>query len=165
MTKTLYIDMDGVVADWNQGAAQIAGHALNNPTARYSPEDWNKIKNHQRMYRELPLMPEAEALMTLARDFRDRSGWNLLFLTAIPHDNDVHWAFWDKCIWAQRYFPDVAVHFGPYSYDKHLHCQPGDILVDDRPENISDWRQAGGHGVLVVGSDFTAVLAELRSLQ
>ena len=34
--------------------------------------------------------------------------------------------------------------FGPYSHDKHVHCLPGDVLIDDRTSNCEDWRRAGG---------------------
>jgi hypothetical protein len=38
--------------------------------------------------------------------------------------------------------------FGPYSKDKHTHCVPGDILIDDRTSNIHEWNNVGGIGLL-----------------
>ena len=146
---TLFLDMDGVVADWTTGAARVVGYQLDNPNQYYPKDDWERIRNHQRMFRDLPLMPGANELVDVARRFRDNLNYELIFLTAIPHYNDIHWAFWDKFIWAQQYFPDIPVHFGPYSGDKQRHCQPGDILVDDRPDNCEQWQAAGGRAVRV----------------
>jgi 5'(3')-deoxyribonucleotidase len=160
MANTFYLDMDGVVADWSKGVSQLLGHEIStDPTARMCDSDWARVLEHPRLFRDLPLMQGADQLVDLARAYRDQLGWELLFLTAIPHLNDVPWAFWDKMLWAQRYWPDIPVHFGPHSYDKQVHCTQGDILVDDRPDNCEQWRAAGGLAFQVTGS-----LASVRPL-
>ena len=145
----LYLDMDGVVADWRSNARRVLGSDSTDPRQRYSSEDWDRLRGLGRIFRDLPLMAGAEELVSVARWFRDDLGWELLFLTAIPHNNDVPWVFHDKIAWAHRYFPDIPVHFGPYSEDKWRHCSPGDILVDDRLDNCQQWRAAGGVAVKV----------------
>jgi 5'(3')-deoxyribonucleotidase len=168
--KTLYLDMDGVVADWDQFAAEYIGRPRKpNPEdpageGRWAQEDWIKIREYKRFYRDLPLMSHAVELVDLARKFRDEKGWELLFLTAIPRGNDMHWAFYDKFIWAGKYFPDIPVHFGPYSHDKQVHCQPGDILVDDRSSNIDEWRGRQGIGIRVEYLDMPHAIAELQAV-
>ena len=147
--RTLYLDMDGVVADWRTNARRVIGSDLTDPQQRYSPEDWDRLRSNGRIFRDLPLMTGAEDLVRQARGFRDDLGWELLFLTAIPHNNDVPWVFHDKIEWVGRYFPDIPVHFGPYSEDKWRHCRPGDILVDDRLDNCQQWRAAGGTAIRV----------------
>ena len=52
---------------------------------------------------------------------------------------------WDKVCWAQEHFPGIPVFLGPYSQDKWQHCRPGDILIDDRTSNCTEWENAGGH--------------------
>lgn len=142
--NTFYLDMDGVVADWTTAAAQIIGYRMEDPHGRYPDSDWQKLRGHSRFFLTLPKMAHADQLVDLARDYRDQLGWQLLFLTAIPHDNDVPWAIWDKVLWAQTNYPDIPVHFGPYSRDKQAHCSSGDILVDDRLDNCAQWTSAGG---------------------
>lgn len=145
--NTLYLDMDGVVADFNGWAKKI----LNTETAidgRWSKEQWSSLKNSLRMYRDLEKTVEADMLVDFCRHFSEKKKLNLMFLTAVPKGNDVHWAFYDKVLWAQLHYPDIPVMFGPYSVDKHLHCVPGDILIDDRPSNISEWIAAKGIGIL-----------------
>lgn len=116
-----------------------------------------------RLFRNLPKMPQADEMVNLARKIRDDLGYELIFLTAIPHYNDVHWAFWDKMLWAQERYPDIPVHFGPYSEDKKKHCIAGDILVDDRIDNCEGWREAGGVAIRVT-KDYQAALNELDDL-
>jgi 5'(3')-deoxyribonucleotidase len=160
--KTFYIDMDGVVADFNGYAERLlkkkdTGH-------KWEPGEWKKLKVNPRLYRDLEIMPLADELVSLARKFKYDLGWELLFLSAIPKGNDVHWAFWDKCIWVQKYFPDIPVHFGPYAVDKQLHCKPGDILVDDRNSNCEEWRSAGGIAVEVHKGKYKEAIAEIKNL-
>jgi 5'(3')-deoxyribonucleotidase len=141
---TFYLDMDGVVADWVTRATAIIGKRYDDPAEHYTHEEWLKVKGDGRLFRELPLMPKCDELVSIARVYRDRLKWDLLFLTAIPHDNDVPWTFTDKIEWASKHFPDIPVHFGPYSFDKYKHCKRGDILVDDRVDNCEQWTKAGG---------------------
>lgn len=139
---TLYLDMDGVVADFDAYAEQMIGKRSENN--RWSREDWRKLRDHKRMYRDLPKTPEADALVDFCRKFTKEKGYNLLFLTAVPKGNDFHWAFYDKVNWARDYYPDIPVHFGPFSVDKQVHCEAGDILIDDRLSNNEEWALAGG---------------------
>lgn len=164
MRNTIYLDMDGVVADWNAGVEEILGYVKEDPNAHYPDEDWERIKGNERMYRDLPVMKNAQELVNLARRFRDRLGWKLLFLSATPKGNDVPWSFWDKCMWAQKNFPDIPVHFGPYAKDKQVHAKVGDILVDDRRSNITEWRNRGGIGIEVKTGDLTEAINSLRVL-
>jgi 5'(3')-deoxyribonucleotidase len=166
MTNTLYLDMDGVVADWDAGAALILGGPLReklvNGHYKNTAEEWLKIRSHDRMYRDLPLMPHAEQLVALARGYREGLGWKLKFLTAVPNKDDMPWAFSDKVMWAMERFPDIPVMFGPHSTDKYRHCSPGDILVDDRSDNCASWLAAGGLAVHVKSHDIRPAIEELR---
>jgi 5'(3')-deoxyribonucleotidase len=162
--KTLYLDMDGVVADFNQGAHSVLGYHIKDTSAHYPDQEWQKIKANRNFFRDLPLTNGASQLVNVARRFRDQLGWELLFLTAIPSSNDVPWAVWDKCTWAQRHFPDIPVHIGPYAVDKQKHCKIGDILVDDRASNIEEWRAAGGIAIQVEYNGVEDATLELKEL-
>lgn len=137
--------MDDVVADWAAVARSIVGDWDKEKQERIPDSQWERLKNHQRIYRKLPLRPGARELMAwLTAYCRAREGTSLYFLTAVPKGNDVPWAFTDKIFWANEYFPEVPVFFGPYSVDKHQRCRPGDLLIDDRLSNCQSWCAAGG---------------------
>jgi len=143
--KKIYLDMDGVVADFNEYAYRVHGFGSE---VEYPDDLWNQIAQNPRLYRDLKKTPYADELVHNCRVFAQKHNLELYFLTAVPKSNRLHWAFTDKVEWGQKYFPDIPVHFGPFSKDKHVHCSPGDILIDDRISNINEWNNAGGIGIL-----------------
>jgi 5'(3')-deoxyribonucleotidase len=152
--------MDGVVADFDEYAYRTLGVP---PSQGVYPDDiWQQLAKNPRIYRDLVKTPYADKLVEECRDFALTYGYDLYFLTAVPKANDVSWAFYDKVLWAQQYFPDIAVMFGPYSKDKHQHCQTGDILIDDRISNIDEWRAAGG--IAIHHTAINSTLFELSKL-
>ncbi len=157
---TLYLDMDGVVADFDGYAYERFGLAPSGGV--YPDEVWDLLAANHRLYRDLPKTPYADLLVQTCRILTMRHDWDLLFLTAIPKDNDMPWAFYDKMKWVDAYYPDIPVHFGPYSKDKHVHCRPGDILVDDRTSNCEEWQAAGG--IAIQHRDIDQTLERLRDL-
>ncbi len=166
---TLYLDMDGVLADFNRAARELLGATLEQEHAaaqagRWDPEAWQQIRQHTDFYRHLPKTEIADGLVLLARNFRDNLGWNLYVLTAIPKHNDMKDSFHDKILWIQDYYPDLRVRFGPYSRDKAQHAQPGDILVDDRTENCQDWTNQGGLSIKVHDQDRIQAINELAAI-
>jgi 5'(3')-deoxyribonucleotidase len=159
--KTLFLDMDGVVADFDAYAEMLLGKRT--PGEKWPHEDWQKLREQKRMYRDLPKTPEADELVAYCRKFAEERSLNLFFLTAVPKGNDMHWAFYDKVHWVQEYYPDIPVMFGPFSHDKHIHCTPNDILIDDRTSNINEWNAAGGNGIQHRG-DLANTLRQLSVL-
>ena len=144
----IYLDMDDVVADW-MGYARAYLKEPNWQEGEMLPEyKWRRLKDDQRMYRNLPLKEGAHDLVNWCRSYKEKSGCGLFFLSAIPHGNDMPWAIQDKVFWAQEHFPDIPVFLGPYSHDKWVRCKPGDILIDDRRGNNEDWRRQGGRAFL-----------------
>ena len=140
----IFLDMDDVVADWKVLAQQLAGRTWAPGTFHLPDQDWNKIRDYERFYRDLPVKPGAYELVDCCRTYAIENNTFMAFLTALPHDNDVPFAAYDKVNWAQKYFPNIPVLFGPYSVDKWKHCKPGDILIDDRVSNCNQWTEAGG---------------------
>lgn len=157
---TLYLDMDGVIADFDAYARDTLGLP---PMGGLYPEDvWKQLAAADRLYRDLPKTPYADQLVDRCRLLCAEKGWRLLFLTAVPKGNDMKWAFYDKVNWGRERYPDIPVMFGPYSRDKHVHCQPGDILIDDRRSNIEEWQAAGG--IAIHHHGISATLLELDSI-
>lgn len=158
----LYIDMDGVVANFNGFAATVLREPVDFTTEKWAPEQWNKLRDYPCLYRYLPKMPKADEVINLARMFRTHLNWGLYMLTAVPKGNDVPDAFHDKILWMQKHYPDIAVRFGPFAKNKKDHCRPGDVLFDDRVSNCEEWVQAGGRAILAKDPD--RALEELKML-
>lgn len=139
---TIFLDMDDTVADFSGAVNLILGYTP--VSGDYTPTEWAAIIKHQRIYRDLGVCRDARSVVDLCRRFKIEKGYELVFLTAVPRNNDAPWAFTDKISWASKYFSDIPVWFGPFSRDKYKHCKPGDILIDDRKSNIDAWKDARG---------------------
>lgn len=137
--------MDDVVADWMQYARSKVQRNWNYGQ-RIPDSDWQRLKDDQRFYRNLPLKEGAHDLVNYCKNLvATGKATSLVFLTALPHDYSMPLAAQDKVWWANDHFPGIHVTFGPYSYDKWRHCKKsGDILIDDRTSNCEEWISAGG---------------------
>ena len=162
MEPTLYLDMDGVVADWETAIADILGYKLIEGD-RWPDQDWRKIIQFQRVYRDIPLLPWALEFVDEAGKIARAANYAVKFLTAVPRRNDFPYAFEDKVHWANKHFPTIPVWFGPYSQDKQKRAAPGQVLVDDRMTNINEWIAQNGIGIYFHRNP-DAVLAILRNI-
>jgi 5'(3')-deoxyribonucleotidase len=145
MLPIIYLDMDDVVADWMGEARRLVNRDWNYGE-RIPDSDWDKVKAKKRFYRDLPIKEGAQELVQFCQNaVANGLAKDLFFLTALPHSDTVQHAAYDKVHWADKNFPNIPVFFGPYSFDKHKHCQTGDILIDDRTSNCEEWQAAGGH--------------------
>lgn len=165
---TLYIDMDGVLADFNTAAKQVlqASQEEYNQAitqGRWTPEQWQKLTKIPNFFRTLPKTSVGEEIMKIALKFKTELKLRSYILTAIPSTNDVPDCIHDKILWIQQHYPFMAVRFGPYSKDKHLHCTPGDILIDDRQDICENWRKQNGIAIHLTGSGIDAV-KQLRTI-
>ena len=69
--KTLFLDMDGVVSDFNAYARKILPNSLFDPNTDQSwdSNDWITLRSNPRLYRDIPKTPEADELVNFAREF------------------------------------------------------------------------------------------------
>jgi hypothetical protein len=141
----IYLDMDDVVADWMGFARQYLREPQWAEGTMLPDATWRRLKDAQRMYSVLGVKEGAFELVDYCLALADRDiVEGVYFLSAIPHNNDMPFAPYDKVHWASEYFPDIPVFLGPYSEDKWQRCEPGDILIDDRRSNCEQWTRAGG---------------------
>jgi len=147
--KIIFLDMDGVVSDFDGYALRELGIETK-PGFRFSQDDWYRLRDHnERIYRDIPLLEGAEEFVKEVEWLAGQNNRDIRFLTAVPRENDLGWSFWDKVCWVQTNFPGLPVFFGPYSDDKQQHYKPGHILIDDRSKNIELWPK---HGILHQGN-------------
>lgn len=141
----IFLDMDNVVADFKAYANHVlTGHTVDNGY-RFPDDQWQRLRDNPRIYRDLPLKPGAIELVKYCQQICDINDGTLQFLTALPRKNDIPYAIYDKVQWADRFFPGIPVFFGLFSPDKQNYCK-GDnyILIDDRLDNCQQWINQGG---------------------
>lgn len=146
LKNKIYLDMDGVLADFDAFVfAHLGRTFLHEEGPGKDTEMWEFLITVSNMYYRLLPTSYAQELVAAARALTE----NVEILTAIPRRYHIHGAETDKIEWTKLHFGNsLKVNFGPYSADKWKHAQPGDILVDDRRDNIKDWTEkAGGIGI------------------
>lgn len=131
----IYLDCDGVLADFDAGATTILGMSPSAYERRHgSGRFWSLLARTDDFFGSLPLMPDAMELYEAVRH-RDP-----VILTGTPRGA---WAAPQKRAWAARHFPGVEI-ITTLAALKREHCHPGDALVDDRDRYRSLWQEAGG---------------------
>ena len=140
----IYVDLDEVVANFMGYARKFFDKQLKDGV-KLPVDEWNKLSSNPHLFRDLEVKDNAYELIDWLKKYQQENGTELYFLTAIPSKNTVKFAAQDKVHWCNKYFPDIPVIIGPYSHDKHLQCSGKHcILLDDRLDNCTQWREAGG---------------------
>lgn len=149
----LYLDCDGVLADFDRGATELLGMPPRVFEKRRGlPAFWREIARHPDFYGTLPLMPDAMILFEAVRHL------DPIILTGLPRGK---WAAPQKVRWAAEHFPGTRI-LTVMAVDKRNHCRSGDILVDDQLKHAHLWQDAGGTFVHHRSAEQT--LAELSAL-
>lgn len=136
MRRQIYLDCDGVLADFDKSATAIFGMPTDAFEKRHGVREfWRRLHNAGDFFERLDLMPDAYRLYEAVKEKAP------IILTGMPHGT---WAEPQKRRWAARYFPGVPVITTTAAL-KREHCHPGDVLVDDRDQHRKAWEDAGGH--------------------
>ncbi len=154
MTDTkpiVYLDMDGVLADFFGGVEFLYGvehwkQLTNDKTKDLKKEVIDRITGTD-FFAVLPKFPTADALIDMVKKF---TGGNFSINTSPlrgDHENSAKY----KKLWIQNNIeqPDEIVVTGrKETYAKNKGTGTPNILIDDRPINIQKWQAAGGYGIL-----------------
>ncbi|HEU4956137.1 MAG TPA: hypothetical protein VFT40_00770, partial [Sphingomicrobium sp.] len=121
MARQLFLDCDGVLADFDAGARDVLGMSSRSFEDRYGKREfWRRIARAPDFYASLPLMTDARTL------FEAVAHLDPIILTGLPLGN---WAAPQKVNWAAEHFPGVPI-ITCMARDKHKHMKRGDVLVD-----------------------------------
>ena len=131
----LFLDLDGVLADFDAGARKVLGMSSREFEARHGKREfWRRLARAKDFYATLPLMPDAMVL------FEAVSHLEPTILTGLPLGN---WAAPQKVRWAAEHFPGTKI-ITTMARDKFRHMTGMDVLVDDRADHRDKWENAGG---------------------
>jgi hypothetical protein len=135
LRRQIYLDCDGVLADFETSAREILGISSAAFERRHGPgQFWRRLARADGFFEHLNLLPDA---MDLYGAVRAKAP---IILTGMPHGK---WAEPQKRAWAARHFPGVPMITTAAAL-KREHCHPGDVLVDDRDYHRHLWEKAGG---------------------
>lgn len=149
----LYLDCDGVLADFDSGVTALLGVAPRAYEKRHGlAAFWRALARHPDFYGSLPLMPDARLLFDAVRHL------DPIILTGLPRGQ---WAAPQKVRWAAEHFPGTRI-LTVMAVDKHKHAIEGDILVDDQLRHAQPWERAGGR--FIHHQNAQSTLAKLREI-
>jgi HAD superfamily hydrolase (TIGR01509 family) len=160
----VYVDMDGVLTDFERRFEQFAGVTPDEFTAQKTIEFGKAKADEQfwdlvdkqigvRFWAGMPWMPEGEKLYKYIKKTKPT------ILTSPSRDESSRIG---KGVWVKRNMSGVPVKFGYKASGKAKYATPNSILIDDREDNISAWKAAGGIGILFKSTD--QVINELSKL-
>lgn len=149
----VYLDCDGVLADFDRAAIQLLGMPPREYEKRHGKGAfWRELFRHPDCYGSLPLMPDAMRLFGAVRHL------DPVILSGLPRGQ---WAAPQKVRWAAEHFPGTRI-LTVMAVDKRNHAQEGDILVDDQPRHAHFWEEAGG--IFVHHRDAESTIVRLAEL-
>ena len=135
MKRQLFLDCDGVLADFDKGATAALGTHPRAFEKRYGPgRFWAKLARTPDFYFGLPLLDGATELFEAVKHL------DPVILTGVPRGN---WAAEQKVRWAAHHFPGTRI-ITTVARDKRNHGNSGDVLVDDQLRHAPLWEEMGG---------------------
>lgn len=157
----VFLDCDGVLADFDGYAAQLLGM----PPREYEREKhndaklWEILYSHDDYFYKLPVMHDAPKLVQGVID----RGFEPTILTGIPSKEGSDWAIRQKTRWAEKHFPELPI-ICCKSKEKFMHQVPGfhNVLIDDWAKWKHKWEEAGGTFILHTSAEKS--LSELDEL-
>tara|TARA_Y100000590_G_scaffold421165_1_gene524567 strand:+ start:273 stop:788 length:516 start_codon:yes stop_codon:yes gene_type:complete len=158
--KYIFVDMDGVLADFLKGCEAMIGHPMTNDDKGHSDYDARKEElTNKRLFANLPPMVDMYDLIAYIK----HTGINWEILTAAGVVNRELVVF-DKKSWIKKFVdPSVVVNCTFTGAQKSAYALKNNVLIDDRPKNIEAWEKAGGIGILhTSAADTISQLKELR---
>ena len=147
----VYLDMDGVLADFFGGVEKMYGvehwkQLTNDKTKDLKKEVIDRITGTD-FFATLPKFPTADGLIEMVKKF---TGGKFSINTSPlrgDHENSAKY----KKLWISNNIEkpdDIVVTGRKESYATDKGTGTPNILIDDRPVNIQRWQAAGGYGIL-----------------
>ena len=154
-----YFDMDGVITNFDSMVPNSAifnhpSETLNDEMRAAKKQFWLTVEQTPNFWRDMPMIHNADYMLSVAHE----SG-EIFVLSKTPGakhfvggQNYVDFVANEKRKWIAtnlKYFFDEQ-HIIICDGNKGKLIQPdrNDILIDDRQENINDWTECGGRGIL-----------------
>ena len=136
MRQQLFLDCDGVLADFDAGFQNLTGVEPHTFEELYgSVTFWARVYKSDSFFENLPIMEQGYKLYEAVKHLRP------IILTGTPRGD---WSIIQKMRWRDKHYPGVPMVTCP-SREKRLYCQPGDVLIDDLLKYKTLWEGAGGH--------------------
>ncbi len=157
-----YVDMDGVLADFEGAASKVLGRPITN-SSNIDGADWKMIRETDDFWSGMEFLRSGKKLWSHVRKQEP------FILSALPTSNR-DWAQKGKMFWLKRNVPRVrkdrillVSRKDKQKFAVNAGGRPN-ILIDDNAKNISEWKAAGGIGILHHATRVNQTIARLKKL-
>lgn len=143
----VFSDQDGVLADFDLGFKNLTGYLPDEYEDKFgTTKFWSVIPTDTPdFWSNLPKMSGMEEYWDYIKKYNPK------ILTAPSRHKSSRIG---KQQWVEKHIPGTEMIFKGAKY-KHELAAPNHVLVDDRPDNIKRWRDAGGIGIIHYSAEDT----------
>lgn len=136
----LFLDCDGVLADFDKRYHQLAGTPSREYESTHGADNfWDIVNRDEEFFYNLELMPDALELVDAVRHL------DPIILTGGSTKTDAHRTKEQKERWAALHFPGVPVIVTRSAIKyQAMHPEKHNILIDDWTEYKHVWEENGG---------------------
>jgi hypothetical protein len=149
----LFVDMDGVIVDFEDGYERLTGKDIKGNHVKGDGDFWQPITDAGvKFWAGLKWMPDGKELWSYIKSY------NPEILSAPSREESSKIG---KHVWIKNNIPGVKLILKSAPRKQEL-AEPNAILIDDRKDNIEQWVNAGGIGILHTSADNT--ITQLKKL-
>jgi len=136
----IYVDMDGVLTDWEKQFERLFGVPVETYESEHGKEKRYELvhKNSPNFYATMPWMNDGKILYNFIKEFPTE---------ILSHATDTE-CKQGKEKWLSDHNVTLKQNLVPEGEDKAKFATPDSILIDDREDNVNEFIQAGGIGIL-----------------
>ena len=158
----IYVDMDGVVADFDKRFTDLSGMSPSDYESKNGKNafwDFIDVKHKLAFWVGIQPMSDAQSLM----DYVSKHNYEMLTAPSIRKESLMGKGLWIRNWTNKGLFPSKPkVNYKP-AKNKHHFAAPNHILIDDKPSTIDSWNAAGGIGILHTSAGNT--ISQLKKLE
>jgi len=142
MIKSIYIDMDGVIADFDQHFYNLYGITVKGFEEKHGQiEFWRQVYKTPRFFVDMPSFHYLHLLLQKCHSIT----------TDVCILSSPSWTNQALCVIQKREWIDS--HIGPkfpaiFEKDKHKYANEHSLLIDDTEKQIRNWRRCEGEAHL-----------------
>jgi hypothetical protein len=142
----IFVDMDGVLVDFEDGYERLTGKNIKGNHVKGDATFWQPITDAGiKFWAGLKWMPDGKELWSYIKPY------NPEILSAPSREESSKIG---KHVWIKNNIPGVKLILRSAERKQEL-AEPNAILIDDKEDNIQQWKDAGGIGIRFISTEQT----------